>query len=81
MSRDVFVVLRFDGLWDASCCDPRCGGGLHGVGDNDGIHETKTSADRAARAHRRELAAEPVRGAPATVCPTCGHRNVPKEAP
>lgn len=84
MSRDcVFVVRRDDGLWDASCYDDRCGGwGLHGVGENGGVHETEASADRAADAHRRSLAArrEPS-PAPAVTCPTCGHRNVPKETP
>lgn len=81
MSETVFVVERVDGKWDASCFDRRCGGwGLHGVGGDDGVHETENSARRAAAEHRRELAAKrdpsPV---PAVVCPTCGHWNVPKE--
>lgn len=82
MSRDcVFVVRRDDELWDAACFDGRCGEGLHGIGDGDGICRTESAARRAASAHRRELAAMPDRhSVPATVCPTCGHRNVPKEA-
>lgn len=83
MARDcVFVVPRVDGLWDASCFDERCGSGLHGVGGDDGVHDTEGAARRAAADHRRSLAARrepsPV---PAAVCPTCGHRNVPRVGP
>jgi hypothetical protein len=70
---NVFVVQReTDGIWDAACCDQRCGFGMHGVAEE----TTKAAAERAATAHRKELAATPVHDdVPAARCPTCGQRK------
>ncbi|MGI5162736.1 hypothetical protein ACQEU3_47020 [Spirillospora sp. CA-253888] len=74
-SDKVFVVRRDDGLWDASCHDERCGTGLHGIGPGDGVYDTETGANRAAAAHRRTLANQPLPpGVPTEHCPTCGQR-------
>jgi hypothetical protein len=77
-SREVFVVHRDDGMWEAACCSRECGFGLHLVLES----ATEEPARQAATAHRRQvkkLAEVPVPGVPVARCPACGQPVKPLE--
>lgn len=72
MSGNVYAVeVTGTGLWEAACCDDRCGFGLHALADQ----VPKGQAEAAATVHRKLLATMPDEGRwppKPSQCSSCG---------
>lgn len=71
MSDNVYAVeVSGSGLWEAACCDSRCGYSVHVLADQ----VPKGQAEAAATVHRKLLATMPDEGAwppKSSQCPSC----------
>ena len=71
MTDNVYAVEVLNtGLWEAACCDDRCGSGVHVLADQ----VPKGRAEAAVTVHRKLLATMPDEGRwppKPSQCPTC----------